>query len=387
MSKRAGQPDYRSTDPSGDVFLVYAGNETVRLTLVREPAPARAAGLKPLGGLKIPAIEVLERLPVALLVVEANGEIVLASAAARQSLGKGRSLVGHTVADVLAPLANLLDAPRTDKSVSVKGPDGLARRFGYSISELSSAGTSTALHAIVFRDITRVAHVAAERDRLVHLAAVGAAAPAVIHSVTSSLAAISMGLELLAEGLEKHADLSTQASALATEAESVAYRLDAFGVVGRRTRSRRAIDLAPTLTAALHALKSCAAHSGVRLNWRASELRPAYLDPGLVHTFVVALGTNAIQASAPGQRVEICTEFRGTSFVMSVEDTGVGMTPEVLDQCAQLFFTTRSSGRGVGLTLCDQAVRAGGGTLDIESEPGGGTRVTLSMPRATEFEQ
>lgn len=345
------------------------------------------AGLSPPGTLQLPAADVLERLPIALLIVRANGEVVLASDSARQSLSKGGPLAGCPLTEVFAPLTALLDARRADSSVSVESPDGQPRRFGYSISELSHAGPSMAFYAIVFRDITRVAHVAAERDRLVHLAAVGAAAPAVIHSVKNSMAAIAMGLELLAEGLERDADLSNQASVLATEAESVAYRLDAFGVTGRHPRSRHPVDLAHALAEARRTLEPRAAESSVRLDLKATEIRPAYLDPGLVHTFAVALGTNAIQASAPDQRVDICIEVLGDTFVMSVEDQGVGMTPEVLDQCAQLFFTTRSRGRGVGLTLCDQAVRAGGGTLEIESEPGRGTRVTLSIPRATEFEQ
>lgn len=126
---------------------------------------------------------------------------------------------------------------------------------------------------------------------------------------------------------------------------------------------------------------------GVRLDWKVGVLRPVYLDPGIVHAFALELGTNAIQASAPEQRVELSIALEGDVFRMTVDDQGTGMSPEVLPQAIQLFYTTRGHGKGIGLTLVDQAVRAGGGNLEIQSEPGRGTRITLTMPRATEFER
>lgn len=339
-------------------------------------------------GFELSGVDVLKRLPIALLIVAADGEIVVSSGVAEEALSGGDSLAGIYLDSVLAPLTTLLDAPRSDASISVAGPDGKPRRYGYSISDISLPGSSGSRFAIVFRDITQAAHVSSERDRLVHLAAVGAAAPAVIHQVKNSLAAMTMGLGLLAEELEDHdQELSRQADELSSEAESVAYRLDAFGAASRPPRSRRAVDLQKTLDEARRALDIAARKASVRLDWKVGKLRPVYLDPGIVHAFALDLGTNAIQASAPDQRVELSVSLDGDTFTMVVDDQGVGMTPEVLAKSTELFYTTRGRGKGIGLTLVDQAVRAGGGTLDLQSMPGRGTRVTLSLPRATEFER
>ena len=185
-------------------------------------------------GLDPAATDLLKRLPIALLIVAADGEIVIGSDLAEEALHGGDPLSGMHLDSVLAPLTALLDARRSDASLAIAGLDGQARRLGYAISDISPRGGAGSLFAIVFRDITDTAHVASERDRLVHLAAVGAAAPAVIHQVKNSLAALTMGLGMLAEELEEQdPELSRQADELSAEAESVAYRLDAFGAVRR----------------------------------------------------------------------------------------------------------------------------------------------------------
>jgi CheY-like chemotaxis protein len=65
-----------------------------------------------------------------------------------------------------------------------------------------------------------------------------------------------------------------------------------------------------------------------------------------------------------------------------VEDTGCGMTPEVLAKAMDPFFTTKDIGKGtgLGLSLVYSTVKAHLGTVDIQSEPGRGTRVRLLLP-------
>lgn len=81
---------------------------------------------------------------------------------------------------------------------------------------------------------------------------------------------------------------------------------------------------------------------------------------------------------APGDYVRIC-----------ISDTGVGMTPEVKARAFDPFFTTKGPGAGSGLGLSQVygMARQSGGNVTIESAPGEGTRVTLTLPRAMETEE
>src|SRR5690606_23113059 len=78
---------------------------------------------------------------------------------------------------------------------------------------------------------------------------------------------------------------------------------------------------------------------------------------------------------------------RGGDFVfISVADTGSGMTPDVLERACEPFFTTKDVGKGtgLGLSMVYGFLQQSGGRLDIQSEPGVGTTVTLCLPRAHE---
>ena len=64
-------------------------------------------------------------------------------------------------------------------------------------------------------------------------------------------------------------------------------------------------------------------------------------------------------------------------------DSGIGMTPEVLERIFDPFFTTKPSGKGVGLGLpsLKAMVEEDGGRLEVSSEPGRGSRFRIFLPR------
>jgi hypothetical protein len=65
---------------------------------------------------------------------------------------------------------------------------------------------------------------------------------------------------------------------------------------------------------------------------------------------------------------------------LSVEDTGSGIAPEHLARVFDAFFTTKPGGCGIGLPFCRQAIEQHGGTISINSTPGGGTTVSVQLP-------
>ncbi len=87
------------------------------------------------------------------------------------------------------------------------------------------------------------------------------------------------------------------------------------------------------------------------------------------------LGTGVVRLSARRE---------GDTVVVSVQDTGTGMTPEVRARCLEPFFTTkvRGTSTGLGLVLVSGLVRRAGGTVDIDSTPGKGTTFRLTLPCA-----
>lgn len=95
------------------------------------------------------------------------------------------------------------------------------------------------------------------------------------------------------------------------------------------------------------------------------------------------LVVNAIEAVPSGEgRVTIWCRTRGEQVEIGVEDNGCGMSPEQVKRSVEPFFSTKKgTGTGLGLFIARQAVEAHGGTMQIESEAGKGTRITVTVPR------
>jgi CheY-like chemotaxis protein/anti-sigma regulatory factor (Ser/Thr protein kinase) len=113
------------------------------------------------------------------------------------------------------------------------------------------------------------------------------------------------------------------------------------------------------------------------------ELRPMRGDASALNHAFMNLCLNAVDAMPDQGTLRLGTRNVDEDWIeVTVEDTGTGMAPEVLEQALDPFFTTKPEGHGtgLGLSLVYSAVRAHQGQLDIRSQPGQGTCVRLRFP-------
>ncbi len=106
-------------------------------------------------------------------------------------------------------------------------------------------------------------------------------------------------------------------------------------------------------------------------------------EPGPLASALMNLCVNAVDAMPTGGILTLrAHRLPGAQVQLVVQDTGVGMTPLVLGRATEPFFTTKPMGKGTGLGLAMvyATVKAHGGTLSLQSEPGQGTKVTLTLP-------
>ncbi len=115
----------------------------------------------------------------------------------------------------------------------------------------------------------------------------------------------------------------------------------------------------------------------------ASELPPVKADQGQIQQVVMNLVSNAGEAVRDeGGRIRVATaaEGNGRWVVLTVEDNGSGMTPEVKARIFDPFFTTKFTGRGLGLAAVMGIVRAHQGTIEVETAAGKGTCFRVRFP-------
>ena len=105
-------------------------------------------------------------------------------------------------------------------------------------------------------------------------------------------------------------------------------------------------------------------------------------DPAQLNQVLVNLVVNALQSICRDGRITVETQFCGRHVHLIVADTGTGMSEKVLEQIFVPFFTTKDVGQGTGLGLpvVHGIVTAHGGSIDVESKVGHGTRFEIRLP-------
>lgn len=136
----------------------------------------------------------------------------------------------------------------------------------------------------------------------------------------------------------------------------------------------------------------------IRLVIRSERVsHPAWADPNQLELAILNLALNARDAMPGGGTLQIGADDRergsedlpgelslGDYVVVSVADTGTGMSPEVRARAVEPFFTTKQAGRGsgLGLSIVHGFAAQSGGSVRIASSPGKGTTVDLWLPRS-----
>jgi len=106
-------------------------------------------------------------------------------------------------------------------------------------------------------------------------------------------------------------------------------------------------------------------------------------DPVELREVLVNMIYNAIDATPEGGEIRLSAQEMDTRVVLSIADTGTGMTPEVKSRLFDPFFTTKGkAGTGMGLAVSFGIIRRHNGAVEVESEQGKGTTFRVSLPVA-----
>ena len=104
------------------------------------------------------------------------------------------------------------------------------------------------------------------------------------------------------------------------------------------------------------------------------------LDEKLFKQVMINLVQNAIVAMPDGGELFFSTRITGDKYLISVADTGIGMSSETASRIFEPYFTTKVTGTGLGLTMVYKVIKEFGGDIEVESYEGKGTIFTISLP-------
>jgi two-component system sensor histidine kinase BaeS len=272
---------------------------------------------------------------------------------------------------ITAPVDRLIEAARTRGRGDLRVRAGDVQGFG-EIRELAEA-------------FDEMADASEEQDRVRRNLVADVA-----HELRTPIAILQAGHEALIDGLAK--PTSEHLTSLRDEVLRLARMVDDLQRLASAEAAALQLTLVPSDLAvaadgAADSLADAFAAAGITLQRRLAGAQ-VLCDPRRVHEIVTNLLTNAMKFTSAGGIVVMAAgpaEDDGAAMaVLRVSDSGIGIPSAELPMVSERFFRGQRSsgvaGSGIGLTIVSELVRAHHGSIEIRSEPGAGTEVTIRLP-------
>ncbi len=242
---------------------------------------------------------------------------------------------------------------------------------------------------VILRDVTPERESAASMVESERVNAIRLLAAGVAHEIGNPLNALTIHLQLLDRELRGRTDETQKQGLLdmVAVARSEVSRLDTiitqFLRAVRPSRPQLApIRLESILQETLTLLKQEVENRGITVNLNLHGPLPIVpADRDQIKQAFFNVLKNALEALTSGGRIDITLSANETEVEMAFQDNGPGLEPEVMGRLFEPYFTTKTSGNGLGLMIVQRIIQDHGGRVEIASKPGKGASVILSLPR------
>lgn len=287
-------------------------------------------------------------------------------------------------AAVVVALAGLLARRLGDRLARVDAAAGRVAA-GDLTARVDDDGDDEVSHlADSFNDMARRLEAASKRERD-FLLNVG-------HDLRTPLTSISGYAETLADGTVGSDDLPRVAAVLQRQSKRLSRLVEDLMLLARLearefTLRTEAVDLGAHIAGVAEEFRARAGEAAVRLAIEVEPTGPVEADPVRIAQVVSNLIENALRYAPEGGRVDVVVRAAPGETRIEVADNGPGIEAEDLPRVferlyvAQRYRAVRPEGSGLGLSIVHELVAAMGGTVEVASEPGRGTTVTVLLPR------
>ncbi len=288
---------------------------------------------------------------------------------------------GHPVRSALRISGNEIQ-PVEGTEVTLERVSGPAR-IGLSAQIVREQGIPTGT-LVTLRDVESLDRIGNQLHLSERLAALGRVTAGVAHEVKNPLNSMRLWLEVLKANMPVDPEPQQAVKMLDTEIDRLDHAVKTFLNFTKPIEvNLEETDVRALLEEVLDAARPSVAKAGVELR---ADLPPEFprirLDRQLIHQAVLNLLLNACDFTSPGGRITLRLSHNAEFAVVSVADSGKGISPEDQKKIFQLFFTTRPGGTGIGLANTFRFVQLHNGRIEFDSEVGRGTTFRVELPLA-----
>ncbi len=239
----------------------------------------------------------------------------------------------------------------------------------------------------ILQDITAQKRMESELIQAEKMAAVGQVAATIVHEIRNVLSGLQSGVEFLEATFAPEDSRRQSCAVLQTELDRAFRILEDIRLATHPMKLKvQDSALVPLLDEVLSRFTSQFTSRGIHLHRRFQENIPSiYLDPLRMEQAITNLIRNAWEASRDGSSVEVSVHLEEGEAdpewaIIAVADHGPGIPEEVLPHVFEPFYTTKSTGLGLGLCVARRLIEAHGGALELDSTVGEGTTAWIRLP-------
>lgn len=212
-----------------------------------------------------------------------------------------------------------------------------------------------------------------------------------VHELKNHVSTLNLNLQLLAEDFAEPRDprekrAKNRIARLQHECQRLVDISNDFLRFARAQELRRTdTPIDDVIWEMIDFITPTARQADINVNYYPAPGNPVVpLDRELFKQVLLNLLINAEQAMPDGGEIVLQTRFDDDFLYVEVIDTGLGIAPETMPKLFRPFHTTKPGGTGLGLPTSRKIVRAHGGEIDVQSQPGQGTKFTIRLPRRLE---
>lgn len=221
-----------------------------------------------------------------------------------------------------------------------------------------------------------------EMARAEHLATLGELAAGLAHEIRNPLAGIAGVVDIMGKELPPNSSSRTVIGDVHREILHIQAILnDLLSYARPRPPNFHPANLNTTIEQAVVLSRQQLRTKPIQVTFEPNPTLPLVEhDPALIQQVILNLLLNGIQAISGTGEIRVALNQERDAVVIQVSDTGRGIPAEALPRIFKPFFTTRTEGTGLGLSLANSIVQSHGGRIDVSSTPGKGSQFKVSLP-------
>ncbi len=339
----------------------------------------------------------------AVITLAVDGTVIGSSPAAEMILGYHEDeIVGRRFSDVFAPagsgraqLAALETAisqrrPLTMDEAFIATKDGRPVRIGVSVSYLRRGERAGGGHdevvgvTIGFKDLTEIRRLRDQLRKADQLVALGTLTTGVAHELRNPLASMRGLAELLGRDFESEDPKRRYVATMIEAIDRLNVMVENLLLLSADAPpGRDAVDVASLVREVVAFVRLGLGARPLTMTVEVDQTADVTETRGSHSRLTQALSNivlNAVQATPDHGAIRIRVSAADGLVTIRVHNTGSYIPPEVMKQLFVPFYTTKPSGTGLGLAIARKIVTAGGGRIDVESDPAGGTAFSVELP-------